>query len=103
MAQTKDESTKPIPEPVFMLRKIRAPERYLPNGKYNAKPLSPTYTKDYYHRMRADVECPHCFKIYKHKDTLRNHIKRTKKCILQQEKNKLKALEVTEDVAPETA
>jgi hypothetical protein len=91
-----------IPEPVYVLKKVRAPERYLPNGKYNSKPLSPTYVKDYYARTRGDVECPHCLKMFKHKDTLRNHIKRSNKCILQRENNRLKealeSLKVKNDV-----
>ena len=103
---TVDKDTKTTPEPVYVLRKVRAPERYLPNGKYNSKPLSPTYVKDYYARTRGDVECPHCLKMFKHKDTLRKHIKLTNKCILLRENNRLKesieALDVKNDDAPET-
>ena len=106
MEPTNNESTKTTPEPVYVLKKVRAPERYLPNGKYNSKPLSPTYGKEYYARMRGDVECPHCLKMFKHKDTLRTHIKKSNRSILQQETHRLKesieALEVKNDDAPET-
>ena len=74
-----------INKETYMIRKVRAPERYLPNGKYNSKPLSPTYAKDYYARTRGEVECPHCSNVFKHKDTLRKHIKNSKKCILKRE------------------
>ena len=92
MELTKTEETIiAIPEPVYKLKKVRAPERYLPNGKYNFKPLSPTYSKDYYAKMRGDVECPHCSKLFCHKDTLRHHIIRSTKCILLRENISLKA------------
>ena len=41
-------------------KRIKAPERYLPDGSYNTKPLRPTYFKDYYQKTKSDVTCEHC-------------------------------------------
>jgi len=35
MENTKQESTKEEPTEVFVLRKVRAPARYLPDGRYD--------------------------------------------------------------------
>ena len=81
MENTNDACTMEPPQDVYVLKKVRAPERYLPNGKYNAKPLSPTYGKEYYARKRCPVECPHCSQKFEHPDVLRQHVRRSKKCI----------------------
>ena len=60
--------------------KIRAPHRYLPDGTYDKKPLSPTYFKEYWHTTKSDVVCEHCGVAFTHKDNLRQHGNRSKKC-----------------------
>ena len=90
MENTKEEFTKE-PKEVFVLRKVRAPARYLPDGRYDKKPLSPTYVKEYYARQRGDCQCPHCSKKFEHPDVLRQHIRRSKRCINLRETLQLKA------------
>ena len=42
-------------------RTIRtAPHRWLANGKYDSKPNSPTYFRDYYRSQRQPTECQYC-------------------------------------------
>ena len=41
-------------------RKIRDPHRYLPDGTYDNKPLSPTYFKEYWQKTKSQVQCEHC-------------------------------------------
>ena len=91
METTKQESTKEEPKDVFVLRKVRAPARYLPDGRYDKKPLSPTYVKEYYARKRCDCECPHCSKKFEHPDVLRQHLRRSKRCINLRNITELKA------------
>ena len=70
-----------IPEiKVVRPRKIRAPHRYLPDGTYDNKPISPTYFKEYLHKTKSDVVCEHCGVAFTHKDNLRQHGNRSKKC-----------------------
>ena len=60
--------------------KIRkAPYRYLPDGTYDNKPLSPTYFRDYYRRTRKPHECEYCHTVLNHKDGLYKHKIRSKK------------------------
>lgn len=61
-------------------KRITAPERYLPDGTYNTKPLSPTYFKDYYQKTKADVACEHCLSIFSHKVNYAKHFKRSNRC-----------------------
>jgi hypothetical protein len=61
-------------------KKIRAPHRYLPDGTYDKKPLSPTYFKDYWQKTKEPVECPHCKLIFSHKNGLYKHDRRSKRC-----------------------
>ena len=44
-------------------RKIRAPHRYLPDGTYDNKPLSPTYVRDYWQKTehQFNVSIVSCF------------------------------------------
>ena len=70
----------PITEKKKQVRRIRAPHRYLPNGKYDNKPSSPTYFSDYYNATKEPCECPHCHQIYTHKTGLQKHYKRSDKC-----------------------
>ncbi len=60
--------------------KIRAPHRYLPDGTYDNKPLSPTYFKDYWERTKSPAQCEHCMNVFSHKDGLTKHVNRSKKC-----------------------
>ena len=94
MAQTEE---NPIKEPVYVLRRVRAPERYLPDGTYNSKPLSPTYSRDYYHRTKADTKCEYCEKVVCHPQRLKEHMKKSKKCLLIRENIK-QALELKQIV-----
>ena len=61
-------------------RKIRAPHRYLPDGTYDKKPLSPTYVRDYWQKNKAPVQCEHCKLFFTHKDGLHKHGRRSKRC-----------------------
>ena len=61
--------------------KIRkAPYRYLPDGTYDNKPLSPTYFRDYYRKTRKPHECPYCHVVLNHRDDLYKHNIRSKTC-----------------------
>ena len=62
-------------------KRIKAPERYLPDGSYNTKPLSPTYFKDYYQKTKSDVTCEHCYCVFNHKVNYAKHLKRSNKCL----------------------
>ena len=56
--------------------------RYGEDGKYNNKPLSEAYFRDYYkeHLSAVYVECPHCHKqIGKH--NFPRHLSSGKKCL----------------------
>ena len=70
----------PIKEKKKQVRRIRAPHRYLPNGKYDKKPISPTYFNDYYSAHKEQTECPHCHHMYTHKKGLQKHYLRSDKC-----------------------
>ena len=61
-------------------RKNRAPHRYLPDGTYDSKPLSPTQFKEYWQKTKSQVQCEHCSVVFNHKDDLRQHGNRSKKC-----------------------
>jgi hypothetical protein len=99
MEQTDMTLIKEAPERVIVYRAVRAPERYLPNGKYNFKPLSPTYSRDYYHRTKQDVQCEFCQKILCHPARLKLHQKKAKKCMMLRENMSLKeALEATKQL-----
>jgi hypothetical protein len=61
--------------------KIRtAPHRHLPDGTYDHKPNSPTYWNDYYNSHKQPTECPHCHRMFTHKQGLRKHYLRCEKC-----------------------
>ena len=62
------------------IRYKRAPERYLPDGTYNFKPLSPTYQKDYYKRTKVDSPCEYCHVICSHPARLKEHLRKSKTC-----------------------
>ena len=64
--------------PASKIRK--APYRYLPDGTYDNKPLSPTYFRDYYRKTRKPHECPYCHVVLNHRDGLYKHNIRSKKC-----------------------
>ena len=89
MEQTVENPIKEI-QPVYMLRRVRAPERYLPDGTYNSKPLSPTYSRDYYHRTKAESQCEFCQKVVCHPQRLKEHMKKSKKCFWVRDNIKLK-------------
>ena len=57
--------------PASKIRK--APYRYLPDGTYDNKPLSPTYFRDYYRKTRKPHECPYCHVVLNHRDGLYKH------------------------------
>ena len=62
--------------------KIRkAPYRYLADGTYDNKPLSPSYFKDYYRKTRKPHECPYCHAILSHREGLCKHNMKAKKCL----------------------
>ena len=77
-------------EEIYVLHKVKNPKRYLPNGKYDDKPLNPNYPKEYYQRTRTETDCPHCQQKFNHPDVLRNHLKRSKRCMKVREMNELK-------------
>ena len=60
---------------------ITAPHRWLANGKYDSKPNSPTYFRDYYRSQRQPTECQYCHLIFTGRDSLYKHGIRSKKCI----------------------
>ena len=59
----------------------KAPYRYLPDGTYDNKPLSPTYFRDYYRKTRRPHECPYCHAVLNHREGLYKHNIRSKKCL----------------------
>ena len=77
--QTIPEAESPAPKPK-QIRKKRAPERYLADGTYNVKPLSPTYQKDYYAKKKADSPCEYCHVICSHPYRLKEHLRVSKRC-----------------------
>ena len=63
-------------------RTIRtAPHRWLANGKYDSKPNSPSYFRDYYRSQRSPTECQYCHLVFTGRDCLYKHGVRSKKCI----------------------
>ena len=81
MTSPSQESTVEIEVVEIKVVKARkAPYRYLPDGTYDNKPLSPTYFRDYYRRTRKPHECPYCHTILNHRDGLYKHNIRSKKC-----------------------
>ena len=79
---TSSENTdETIPEIKVRRRmKIRAPYRYLPDGTYDNKPLSPTYFKEYWQKTKSQVQCEHCKVVFSHKTNLYKHGFRSKRC-----------------------
>ena len=77
--QDNNENIK-IVDKVKQKRRIRAPERYRPDGTYNSYPLSPTYWRDYKRATKCQCECPYCHTIFCHKDNLNGHHRKSKKC-----------------------
>ena len=79
-------------------RTIRtAPHRWLANGKYDSKPNSPTYFRDYYRSQRQPTECEYCHLIFTGRDCLYKHGVRSKICIkLRAEINAASASEESE-------
>ena len=81
--------TSPTQEPTveieiveFKVDKIRkAPYRYLPDGTYDNKPLSPSYFRDYYRKTRKPHECPYCHAVLSHREGLYKHNIKAKKCL----------------------
>ena len=59
---------------IKVVKPRKAPYRYLPDGTYDNKPLSPTYFRDYYRKTRKPHECPHCHAILNHREGLYKHI-----------------------------
>ena len=47
-------------QPIVTTKKIRAPHRYMEDGKYNSKPLDPEYFNTYYHKRTELVQCQKC-------------------------------------------
>ena len=82
MEMSLENNDETIPEiiKVERPRKIRAPHRYLPDGTYDRKPLSPTDFKEYWQKTKSQVECVHCGVVFTHKDNLRKHGNKSKKC-----------------------
>jgi len=61
--------------------KIRtAPHRHLPDGTYDNKPNSPTYWNESYNSHKKPTECPHCHRMFTHKQGLHKHYLRCEKC-----------------------
>ena len=87
---------------------ITAPHRWLANGKYDSKPNSPTYFRDYYRAQRHPTECEYCHHIFTGRDCLYKHGKRSKKCIRLREQlaseasasEASEATEASEEAAP---
>ncbi len=70
-----------IPEiKVERQKKIRAPHRYLADGTYDKKPISPTYFTAYWQKTKSEVQCEHCGVVFTHKDNLRKHGNKGNKC-----------------------
>ena len=44
--------------------------RFLPNGKYDKTPNSPTYFRDYYRSHRVPTECQYCHLIFTRVETV---------------------------------
>ena len=86
-----------IPQVDIIIKK----NRFLPNGKYDKTPNSPTYFRDYYRSHRVPTECQYCHLIFTGKDCLYKHGIRSKKCIkLRAEINAASASEASEEAAP---
>ena len=72
----------------------RAPERWLPDGKYNDKPLDADYFKKYWRiHSQVPIICPICDSHLKCRDKIKRH-ETTKKCLAA--KNKLESTEILE-------
>ena len=68
-------------------RRPRNPERHLPDGKYNAKPLDPEYFKKFYHEAKQPKECEMCGKIIASGSHMKRH-RDSNKCMLVQLKKR---------------
>ena len=68
-------------------RRPRNPDRHLPDGKYNAKPLDPEYFKKYYHEAKQPKECEMCGKIIASGSHMKRH-RDSNKCMLVQLKKR---------------
>ena len=83
-------------------RTIRtAPHRWLANGKYDKKPNSPTYFRDYYRSQRQPTECQYCHLIFTGRDCLYKHGERSNKCIKLREQLAAEASEAVETLPTE--
>ena len=83
-------------------RTIRtAPHRWLANGKYDSKPNSPTYFRDYYRSQRQPTECQYCHLVFTGRDCLYKHGKRSNKCIKLREQLAAEASEAVETLPTE--
>ena len=81
MTSPSQESTVEMIVDVKVSKKTRkAPYRYLPDGTYDNKPLSPTYFRDYYRKTRKPHECPYCHVVLNHRDGFYKHNIRSKTC-----------------------
>ena len=70
----------------------RCPERWLPDGKYNDKPLDVDYFKKYWRsHSQIPITCPICNSHLKCCDKIKRH-ESSKKCLAA--KNKLESKEV---------
>ena len=60
----------------------RNPDRHLPDGTYNPKPLDPLYFQKYYQQRvkNKNVECPRCGCVVNDMSHMSRHQK-TKKCL----------------------
>ena len=86
-----------IPQVDIIVKK----NRFLPNGKYDKTPNSPTYFRDYYRSHRVPTECQYCHLIFTGRDCLYKHGIRSKKCIkLRAQINAASASEVSELGSP---
>ena len=70
-----------IPEiKVERQKKIRAPHRYLADGSYDSKPLSPTYSKNIGKNTKSEVQCEHCKVLFSNKNNIYKHGNKRKRC-----------------------
>jgi hypothetical protein len=62
----------------------RCPERWLPDGKYNDKPLDPDYFKKYWREhSNKEYKCPICERVIFSCDKIKRHEK-SKVCLRAQ-------------------
>ena len=85
---------------IKVVKTRKAPYRYLPDGTFDNKPLSPTYFRDYDRKTRKPHECPYCHAVLNHREGLYKHNIRTKKCLKLRET--LDALATTREAEDES-